>query len=117
MDTSENQRILLISILKVASSYVRNVEEPAGAVPDTIQYWLQPGRAWRIRTFALDHDIHIHALEKLPHAMQQYVEPFQQSTQHHYGDLLAATHVIEFDDFTDREEGFAKFHAAGLPAN
>src|SRR5690242_14872900 len=53
---------LLVARLTVASSYVRNVERPAGAAFDTIQYYLPDAgpAVFRIRTFAVDHDIHVH---------------------------------------------------------
>jgi len=53
--------ILLLALLSVTSSYSREIEmalENADEVPDTLQWWLRDGGCWRIRIYALDHDIH-----------------------------------------------------------
>ncbi len=53
--------ILLPAVLTVKSSYSREIEtalENADDVPDTLQGWFGNGGSWRIRTYALDHDIH-----------------------------------------------------------
>jgi hypothetical protein len=53
---------LLVSRLTVRSSYVRDVELPAGDLFDTIQYYVPDNgpSVFRVRTFAVDHDIHVH---------------------------------------------------------
>jgi hypothetical protein len=48
----------------VRSSYAQNVEQPAVEGFDTVQFYL-PGDCdaiYRIRTFAVDHDIHVHRI-------------------------------------------------------
>ena len=53
--------ILLPAVLTVKSSYSREIEtalENADDVPDTLQGWFGNSGSWRIRTYALDHDIH-----------------------------------------------------------
>ena len=52
---------LIIGVLTVESSYAQNSERPSRGVPDTVQFWIDPGGAWRIRTYAIDHDIHPHS--------------------------------------------------------
>jgi len=51
---------LILGILNIESSYLDNLERPAGAVPDTVQFWFAPDSQWRTKTYAIDHDIHIH---------------------------------------------------------
>src|SRR5207245_4972487 len=54
------QRTLVLAVLSVQSSYRNNTEKPASDVCDTVQWWITPDNTWRIKTFALDHDIHVH---------------------------------------------------------
>src|SRR5262245_21305082 len=56
---------LIIGILTIESSYAQNTERPSRGVPDTLQFWIAPDRAWRIRTYATDHDIHPYSLGDL----------------------------------------------------
>lgn len=53
---------LLVARLAVRSSYVRDLEVPAGDTFDTIQFYVPDNgpAVFRIRTFAVDHDIHVH---------------------------------------------------------
>ena len=53
---------LFVARLTIRSSYVRNVEQPADDVFDTIQLYVPDAgpAVFRIRTFAVDHDIHVH---------------------------------------------------------
>jgi hypothetical protein len=53
--------ILVLAVLTIKSSYSQNVElavSDADDVPDTIQWWLGVGGCWRLRTYAIDHDMH-----------------------------------------------------------
>jgi hypothetical protein len=56
---------LLLTILNIQSSCARDLEETvvdASCVPDTLQWWIGSEEAWRIRTYALDHDIHTYSI-------------------------------------------------------
>jgi hypothetical protein len=55
---------LIIARLAVSSSYLQNVEQPAGEHFDTVQFYLAGSGdvAYRVRTFVLDHDIHVHQI-------------------------------------------------------
>jgi len=53
--------ILVLAVLTIKSSYSQNVElavAHAGDAPDTVQWWIGEGGCWRLRTYAIDHDIH-----------------------------------------------------------
>lgn len=60
----ESIDLLIVAPLTVSSSYGQNVEEPAGESFDTVQFFLPDGgdAVYRVRTFALDHDIHVHQI-------------------------------------------------------
>lgn len=60
--------MLIVARLTVRSSYADNREEPAGADCDTVQFYVPAGGGpiFRVRTFALDRDIHIHRIDGWP---------------------------------------------------
>ena len=103
---------LVLAVLTVRSSYQGNREEPCqpGQVPDTLQWWIGSEQSWRIKTFAMDHDIHTHSTP----SRDGLVELARANNSKHYADVLAAEHVLEFADCTDEVEVGARFHAAGL---
>lgn len=108
---------LVLAILTIRSSYLRNVEETVpddGRAPDTVQWWIAPTGTWRIKTFALDHDIHTHSIGIGDVA--QTIELALTNTRKHYGDVTRSQHVIELADFTDEKATNAAFQASGLEA-
>jgi hypothetical protein len=92
---------LIIGILTIESSYAQNKERPARRVPDTLQFWVGPDSAWRIRTYATDHDIHPHSLGDLGKMKDRPTEFARDHIKRHYGDVLASTLVLEFPDTSD----------------
>ena len=107
------QGTLVLTILTVQSSYLREVEQPlrdgVGA-PDTIQWWIALTGSWRIRTFALDHDIHTHSVANTVDLRALALA----NAQEHYGDVIQSQHVIELADWLNTSEMSAAFRAAGL---
>jgi hypothetical protein len=95
------QGILLLNILSIQSSYKENFEETIeqpDAVPDTLQWWISEAGVWRIRTYAIDHDIHPYSVggewrKVLPVAKANNLK--------HYGDVTAAEYEISLLDCTD----------------
>jgi len=106
------QGTLVLTILTVRSSYIQEIEEPLGdsGVPDTIQWWIAPTGSWRIRTYAIDHDIHTHSVG----GANNLRELALQNAQKHYGDVIRSQHVIELTDCLDRNETEHAFRAIGL---
>jgi hypothetical protein len=92
---------LVIGILTIESSYARNTERPSRGAPDTVQFWLGPGGAWRIRTYATDHDLHPHSLGDLGKMKDRPLEFAREHIQKNYGDVLASTVVLELADVSD----------------
>lgn len=106
--------VLLLAVLSVKSSYLRNLEVPLQDlrdVPDTLQWWFGEGGCWRIRTYALDHDIHTYEIGKSP---QTTLELALENNQRHYGNIIAAQHEIHFADCNNRLEVEAEFARIGL---
>jgi hypothetical protein len=113
---SRQKGTLVVAVLTVRSSYRRDVEQPVrkGEVPDTLQWWITADIAWRIKTFALDHDIHVYSLRPR-HGQASAVRLAQESNRKHYGDVIAAQHVVELDG--DTPEARRALQKVGLAPN
>jgi len=91
---------LLVFQLTVQSSYVENVEREAEEnCFDTVQWWFSENETWRIKTFAIDRDIHTHRIAG-PVAEQVAME----NTMKHYEDVVAKAFAVEFEDLADETE-------------
>jgi hypothetical protein len=104
---------LLLAILTTKSSYTQEIEEPINGpsdVPDTLQWWITPEVTWRIRTYALDHDIHTHEMRGLTDAIRLA----RANNEKNYGDIISVQHQFDFVDCTDKSETDAALSAAGL---
>jgi hypothetical protein len=78
----------------VCSSYGQNVEQPAAERYDTVQFYLPPGAAdpvYRIRTFALDHDIHVHQIGRPPDPSDRFIRAHLDRV---YGPVLASVDTV-----------------------
>ena len=109
------QGTLVLAILNVKSSYIAETEEALDGsddVPDTVQWWVASDRTFRIKTFAVDHDIHIHGLTK---GGQSIVEMALANNSKNYGDVIARQHVIDLEDCNDAGAVATAFAAVGLP--
>ena len=95
---------LILAILTVESSNLNNVERPARGVPDTVQFWLGSESQWRIKTFAIDHDIHVHRITINNEAKRITAEFAQNNIKKTYGDVTAALLTIQFPDPTDEAD-------------
>lgn len=90
------ETILVIFFLSVQSSYAQNKELPATAnVFDTIQFVADNGKYWRIKTYALDQDVHIWSLGSDVADIEAVAKA---NTMKHYGDLLTEGYVIKTGD-------------------
>jgi hypothetical protein len=106
--------ILLLAVLNIKSSYSREVEVALDGpedIPDTLQWWFGPSGCWRIRTYALDHDVHAFQIGNSP---QTTLELAMKNNQKHYGDIIAMQHAIHFVDCTNQAELEAEFGRIGL---
>lgn len=109
------QGTLLLAVLSIRSSYSQNLEGPAGLdePPATLQWWIGKDSAWRIRTFALDHDIHTYAVGFSP----EILEIAAANNLKHYGAVTQSQHLLEFADCNDVAEVEIAFAEIGLPPN
>ncbi len=102
---------LFVAILSVRSSYLRNVESPATEtdVPDTVQWWLGSGGVWRIKTFALDHDIHTHSA-----GQSLTLDQARDNTERHYGDVIRRLAEVPIPEVDDESAVVSALEKAGL---
>lgn len=106
--------ILLVAILNVKSSYSHEIETPlenTNDVPDTLQWWFGDGGCWRVRTYAVDHDIHAYQVANSP---QTTLELAKKNNHDNYGDILREQHQVHFVDCTNTLEVGAEFERIGL---
>jgi|HubBroStandDraft_4_1064222.scaffolds.fasta_scaffold694388_1 hypothetical protein len=106
--------ILLLAILSIKSSYSQKEEMPlerTDDIPDTLQWWFGESGCWRIRTYALDHDVHAF---KIGNSVHTTLDLAKKNNQDNYGDVIAAQHVIHFVDCSARGESEAEFGRIGL---
>jgi hypothetical protein len=108
---------LVLAILRVQSSYLQEIEQPFDGktgVPDTIQWWIGPQHSWRIKTFGLDHDIHV---EEMVRVGSNLVKNAQEHNLSHYGEVMNRQVTIEFDDCTKDQEARQRLTAFKLAPN
>jgi hypothetical protein len=103
---------LVVGILTVRSSYAANTEEPAQGRPDTIQWFIGATSSWRVRTYATDHDIHVHATGALP---DDAVEAARAHIRKHYGDVLQELHLLELPAGTTASTAQRMLARVGVP--
>jgi len=102
---------LIVGLLKTESSYKSEIERPSTVVEDTIQFSFSATGTWRIRTYAIDHDIHIHSIDG-----GAIDEIFAEThIDKHYDEILKARHTLKLKNVNDSEEVSRVLRSAGLP--
>jgi hypothetical protein len=90
--------VLVVFSLTIKSSYSRNIEaEATDDEFDTVQFFFGGGDAWRIKTYAMDHDVHVWNIGRV----EDLVELARTNTQTHYGDVLAEAYILKSDAGVD----------------
>jgi len=86
--------VLVLFILTIKSSYSRNLEVGAtGHEFDTVQFFCNGGDSWRIKTYAMDEDVHAWNIGKVA----DLAALARTNTEKHYGDVLAEAYVLRSD--------------------
>ena len=96
--------ILVLALLTTESSYKSEVERPATAVADTVQFWFSAQAPWRIRTYAIDHDIHTYSLGARQDGSFFSPSEAEAHINNNYSDVLRKFYVIRFKDPTNSLE-------------
>lgn len=108
--------ILALAILTTESSYKSEIERPATIVADTIQFWISPESSKRIRTYAIDHDIHIYSLGNKEDGSAFKPSDVEEHIKKHYNDVIKKLYVIEFRDpnnSTEVAQALESYNLAG----
>jgi hypothetical protein len=101
--------VLLVTVLSVSSSNARNEEvDVEDHPPDTIQWWIGEDEAWRIRTFGLDHDIHVYLVPDFTR------EAAEVNTRKHFWDIISRQAEVPIAHARDRSLVASSLKAAGL---
>ena len=88
----------VIFFLAVKSSYSRNVEVEATETEfDTVQFFCGGGDCWRVKTFAIDQDVHVWNIGKV----EDLVALARANTEKHYGDVLTEGYILKSDSGLD----------------
>jgi hypothetical protein len=95
----------------ISFSPTLHVSRYADDVPDTRQWWFGDGGCWRIRTYALDHDIHAY---QIANSLQTTLELAKKNNRDNYGDIIQSQHLIHFVDCANPAELEAEFGRIGL---
>jgi len=109
------QGILVLAILSVKGSYLQEMEvtlEGEDDVPDTLQWWIATEGAWRIRTFAIDHDIHVYSVGV---GSEELLQLALDNNSKHYADIISCQHVLRFTDCENTKVVEQRFGKIGLP--
>lgn len=77
---------LILFLLGIESSYIENVEYDAEGEGDTVQFVLIGDEAWRIKTYAMDHDVHIWNIGKMDALELKKIAI--ENTEKNYGDVI-----------------------------
>jgi hypothetical protein len=107
--------VLVFALLTTESSYKSEVERPAVTAPDTVQFWLGGPHPWRIRTFAIDHDIHVYSLGGANPDASMDPAQAEAHIRKHYAEVLAKVYVLKFKDPKNTSEVAAVLSQHKLP--
>jgi hypothetical protein len=106
---------IILSILNVQSSYSKNIEVPANGINDaldTVQWYICGNSAFRIRTYSIDHDIHVHRIGPTD---KDLVALAVKSNSVQYSDILRIQHILKFDTIPDVEKATELLKELKLP--
>jgi len=106
--------IILVPLL-VRGSYIEDREirlEELEDNIDTLQWIINDDITFRIRTFALDYDIHIHKVGKADFDIVEYAI---QSNHKYYGNIMHRQYAQILNNFPALTEGNELLESLGLP--
>jgi len=92
------ETVLVVFTLAVKSSYLQNLEVDASVEEfDTVQFYYGGVDCWRIKTFAVDQDVHAWNIGKV----DDLVAMARANTEKHYGDVLSEGYILKSDSGLD----------------
>src|SRR5947199_7117315 len=106
--------MLVLAVLSTESSYASEIERPATLGVDTAQFWFGSSGAWRVRTYAIDHDIHVYQVGTPGATPGFQPENAEAHIKKHYSDVLAKLLVLRFKEPTKKIEVAQVLASQGL---
>ena len=88
-----NKGTLIIFILSIGSSFIDNKEIDNFKFFDVIEFWITNNEAIRIKTYAVDADIHVHQWKHDDFDKTKNLA--FENTFTNYGDVILEKHVLE----------------------
>ncbi len=76
-------------------------EEKVEGFGDTVQWLITEDQVWRIKTFAIDQDVHTYIIAEKTDPSFDYASLAHGNTENHYGDVIEETLTIKSDDGTE----------------
>jgi hypothetical protein len=76
---------------------LENYEEKIVESADTVQWFIKPDGVWRIRTYGIDKDIHVHEIHMSGEKID-FVRFAKEHTDKHYGDLISKEIHLKSDN-------------------
>lgn len=89
---------LIIFFLGVQSSYSDNKEELVEGFGDTVQWVIAEDQVWRVRTYSMDEDVHVHLVASERDPAVDYAALARSNTEKHYGDVLEREMTLQSND-------------------
>jgi hypothetical protein len=80
-----------------------------------VQFCFTPNRDWRIKTYAMDHDIHVHVIREPDQERVFAAADAEANSKKHYGDVIDRVLVLEFTDPADPVAAARVLAAHNLP--
>lgn len=105
---------LRIFTLTIQSSYLQNKELPATEHFDTLQFYARDNMVWRIKTYAIDHDVQIYPINMKDRTVSEVLEFLATSTKEHYGDVLGKNYTLSLENPQDDQAAKAFFTEQGM---
>lgn len=79
---------ILIFFLNIESSYIQASETTVDGYGDTVQWVIREDMMWRIRTFAVDEDVHVYQIDRRGKTRDALIEIASQNTLKHYRETI-----------------------------
>ena len=105
--------LLIVYQLSIESSYIQNLERDTDGDGDTIQFFQADNDSWRIKTYAIDRDVHVWNIGKLSAGELDALAETNSRT--HYGEVILKKTVLRTSG--GLEEIQKKLLEAYLPSN
>ncbi|MDH5452383.1 MAG: hypothetical protein OEX14_03425 [Paracoccaceae bacterium] len=89
---------LIIFFLSIESSYIQNKEVEVEGFADTTQWVVRGDDMWRIKTFAIDKDVHVFKINHDGKSPEDLIKIARLNTLKHYGEVVSDELILNTED-------------------